>query len=207
MRPSRPILHISTPSSRVVSAPGHTFAYETSEGVRHTQFKEQAAAAKRMPLQLQLAKIHFGLGPRRGRNALDRNQSGMLVSPQDMATSPVRRRGGLGLFPMHGFEEMEDGTNGSGTWPIPPPLPRPWEFQRSVVSLREMDGTGVNPLEQRQSDGSDSSDETTDGSYEDVLVNSVSIDGEWQVQRPWQIQKPPSPRDMDGIGRLSLPAW
>lgn len=185
-------------------APEQTCTYETPDALMEVKLREQAAAAKRLPLQLQLSRLHFNLGNRmEDRNALNRNDSGMIVSPQEDPPSPNRRRGRQGLDLVHENDarELEGSTGGgTGTWPIAPPPQRPWEFQRSVVSLREMDGTGVNPLEQPQSANS--------GEYEDVVVNTDSTTmSEWQIERPWQIQKPPSLREMDGTGRLQLPAW
>lgn len=185
-----------------VDAPGHTFAYETAQGLREVKIREHATVAKKMPLQLKLARVHFNRGQRRGQTLPNRNQSGMIVSPLDEASSPIRHQDLGPISENNTLEEMEGSPvaspSGVGTWPLAPVLQRPWAFQRSVVSLREMDGTGVNPLEQNQSD---------EDMYEDVVVNTDSTGGsEWQVQRPWQIQKPPSLREMDGTGRLQLPA-
>lgn len=208
-----PTLHGSSPNSSNlrtltngsggVDTPGHTFAYETSEGPREVKLTEQAATAKKMPLQLQLARLHFSRGHKKAdRNTPAGNGSGVIVSPLEETSSPVRHHDGqdLGAVRENPLEEMEGSNGGAGTWPLPTILQRPWEFQRSVVSLREMDGTGVNPLEQRQS-GTDE-----DGCGGVVLNREGTGGSEWQVRRPWQIQKPPSMKDMDGTGKLSLPA-
>lgn len=194
-----------------MDAPGHTFAYETPEGLKEVKLKAQKPATRKIPLKLHVPNLHFNIGNKTGiRNVLNRDSGGRLRSPQGSTFSPIRTRGGRGLeiVPEYETEERNTGNGGTATWPLPRTLQTPWEFQRSVVSLREMDGTGVNPLEQRQS-GHLSLE--SDAEYETDVVNtdsSFTTDGSgWQVHRPWQIQKPPSLRGLDGTGKLQLPAW